>query len=339
MSPAYEKHQDLEIICNRLHRVILAEDAKSLLKDVSALPARTTVSIMPSWDWRQPLIALGRKQLDDDGNPTLQMPVRLSWDGGAIQIDQSTLPPTVAGKAIGLGHEHSIASDEFPPLRTDRLSRSQLVSRLHGIVEDGNLALWEQMVAMDSQINKTVLRAHASVSKEIANSGHEEESVLDEIDLQGVVSTLTLGKSTEAGERQKLPSFYRMITLMVQPAAFRSVEPIRFMAWHLRRDAQSEIRKVLDDPHVGPKVRQLNRELPDLEIGDFVSEYNSRYPHDHLSKKRAVRALTVKPAPHARRVSAIEDYHMPQEDKRFLEVEENVIRRAFANQARAGRAA
>lgn len=339
MSPANQKHQDLAVICERLHRVIMANDAKLLLEDTKALPVRSTVRIMSSWDWRLPLIQLGRKQLDDEGNPTLLMPVRLAWTGGTIQVTATQQPEVVKGNALGLGHDHTIDSIAFPPLKNDRLTRDQLVSRLRGIVEDGNLALWEQMISMDSQITKTVMRAHASVSKEIANSGHEEESVLDEIDLQGVISTLTLGKKAEEGERQKQPSFYRMFALMTQPGAFRAVEPIRFMSWHLRRDAQSEIRKVLDDPHVGPKVRQLSRELPELELAEFVKQYNLRYPHDHLSPKRAMRALTVKPAPHARRISAIEDFHLPHVDQRFSEVEDNVISRDFANRAKLGRVA
>lgn len=339
MSPAHEKHQDLLVICDRIHRVILANDAQALLNDESTLPARATVRIMPSWDWRLPLIDMGRKQLDDKGNPTLLMPIRLSWEGSAIQVSEAQLPGEVAGHAIGLGHEHPISSTTFEALKTDRLSRSQLVSRLKGIIEDGNLAIWEQMISMDSQINKTVMRAHASVSKEIANSGHEEESVLDEIDLQGIIATLTLGDEAEPGERQKKSSFYRMIALLTQPGAFRSVDPIMFMSVHLRRDAQSAIRKRLDDPHVGPKVRQLSREFPELALSDFVKEYNLRYPHDHLSPKRAMRALTVKPAPHARRISAVEDYHLSQVESRYEEVEEHSRHRVYAWRRQFGRVA
>lgn len=339
MSAAYGKHEDLQIICDRIHRVILANDAALLLEDEATLPARCTVRIMPSWDWRMPLIDLGRKQLDDGGNPTLLMPVRLSWEGNTLQVAEEQLPGEVTGQAIGLGHEHPISSAEFPALKVDRLSRAQLISRLKGIVEDGNLAIWEQMISMDSQIHKTVMRAHASVSKEIANSGHEEVSVLDDIDLQGVVSILTLGEKAEEGERQKKSSFYRMMALLTQPGAFRSVEPIRFMFVHLRRDAMSAIRKRLDDPHVGPKVRQLARELPELGLVEFVKEYNQRYPHDHLSPKRATRALSVKPAPHARRISAIEDYHLSHMEDGYLEVEEHTKQRNYKYRLQHGRVA
>lgn len=339
MSPAHNKHQDLAVICERLHRVILAKDAQLLLADKSALPARGVLRVMPSWDWRLPLISLGRKQLDDEGKPTLLMPVRLSWEGGSVQASKASETSEINGMAIGLGHEHGISTSDFAPELTRRLSRSQIVSELKRIVEEGNEAHWGQLMAMESQIRKTVMRAHASVSKEIANSGHEEESVLDEIDLQGVISMLTLGKRPDEGERERLSSFHRMMALMTQPTAFRAVEPIKFMSCHLRRDAQTEIRKVLDDPHVGPKVRQLSRELSHLTLTEFVKAYNAKYPHDHLSAKRALRALSVKPAPHARRVSAIEDYHMTHEDSRFAEVEANVISRDFANRAKLGRVA
>ena len=53
------------------------------------------------------------------------------------------------------------------------------------------------------------------------------------------------------------------------------------------------MRRAIGDPHVGPKVRGLARELGTTDVDTIVAAYRRRWPGDHLAADRAGQALSV----------------------------------------------
>ena len=72
------------------------------------------------------------------------------------------------------------------------------------------------------------------------------------------------------------------------------MDPLRYIAVTLRRDAEQEIRRRIGDPRIGPKIRALHRQHPGISLPDLVDRYRELHPQDRLSVRRAAAALETR---------------------------------------------
>lgn len=324
-SPAvFDRHQKVDSICERLHRILAGRSAEVLLAEADAsggasLPDFGRIAVLPSWTWLHSRVNVGRKDRGDDGRRLL-LPVRAMWSPGSVVVVAEGTDSTLNWTAVGMGHtgmgtceisanasgsryDESDQGMNTPPkvLNLSPESRMSMHRELEHIVTDGRQAWWDLMMDIEIVLERALHRAHAHISAEIAGTDFQTadfNAVLDPIGLQTVKDKMSVGD-----EDTTSTVIERLIEKCLTPTTFLNVEPTRYINITLDRDSKAAIRKAIGDPHVGPKIRKLAREVGHTDLPLLVSEYNKQHPADRLSTRRAAAALTVQPDPMANRTN------------------------------------
>lgn len=316
------KHPSLAVLCTRLEKILHGQAAQSMLA-AGDFPERAGVVTLPVWSWMHPLIDVGRKDKAHGTGERMLMPVRNTWDTPVVVlVTEETVP--VSYRTRGMGHATAgqsklvrrpgadpvVPVTAVPslaePVFVGAQARTSTVAQLTSLVKAGESARWEILQDLEPKLRATVYKAHSSVSYEIGLSTGVVEPMLDELGLEQVVDAMMYGELQDeddvCGERDKgKPSaIFRLIELCLAPDCFLRVDPLRYMTKHMRRDAETQIRRRLGDPHIGPKIREIARRHPRAEIADIVEAYRVVYPKDRLSLPRARAALSVSPSASAR---------------------------------------
>lgn len=309
--PPARRHPTLEVLCGRLEAIIVGAAAEKLLESPAELPVFGGIAVLPSWTWLRPLIDLGRKDKEYGTGEGLLMPVRNEWSGGPV-ITVGSEPVPLTYRTVGMGHAFAgqskavaragkpliAAPDELPsltePVFTGFVPRRLIEASLKSLADAGKTARWEIIRELEPRVLQTIHKAHSAVSHEIGLSTGIVQPMLDETGLEEVLAVMMYGFIDETG-RERPGSVFRLLNLCQSPSAFVKVDPLRYIAKHLRRDAESAIRKKLGDPHIGPKIREIARRFPNTDISVVVAQYRKVYPKDRLSHSRAHEALSVAP--------------------------------------------
>lgn len=304
------RHPTLDRVCTWFEAILHGREAEELLKDPEAIPEGSGIALLPVWQWAAPLIDVGRKGVGYDGRELL-MPVRNEWAGGSVQI-VSGESRQVTCRSLGLGHRSAgqtmivqrpgtLPVTHVPgmpsmsnPVFVGSGSRFRVISALKAIAEAAKTARWELLTFIEPEVRSLVARAHSAVSHEMGLHSGSILPVLDEQGLESVVNTMLFGYQDKKDE-WKPGSVFRLIDLCLAPECFQRVDPLRYMTAHLRRDAESVIRRKIGDPHIGPKVREVARRNPTADINEIVELYRQVYPRDKLSTGRAQEALSAGP--------------------------------------------
>jgi hypothetical protein len=323
------KHPSLEVLCTRLEKILHGQAAQEILA-AGELPERAGIVTLPVWSWLHPLIDVGRKDKAHGTGERMLMPVRNAWDTPTVVLVGDEAVP-VTYRTRGMGHatagqsklvrragEAPVASVTAVPSLAEPVFvgagiQSRAVAYLNALVKAGEAARWDMLSEMEPKLRSTVFQAHSSVCYEIGLSTGVVEPMLDELGLEQIVDAMMYGElrdeDDESGEREKgKPSaIFRLIELCLEPDSFLRVDPLKYMTKHMRRDAESQIRRRLGDPHIGPKIREIARRHPRAEIADIVEAYREVYPKDRLSLPRARAALSVSPSASARSTMLVPD--------------------------------
>jgi hypothetical protein len=324
-APGYgagDRHGWLDPMCALLEKIIIGRHAGVLLEDPEKLPETAALAQLHIWWWTRPSAPVGRKDRSSDGGQLL-LPVRINWAPAPVVV----LPPgtelAARWSAVGLGRSGtgdtvlSIdpahtggpgypsgtqmigASAQFP-----LMTRRQLVVSLRRAVADGRKARWEALMALQPWVDRAVRNAHTAVAWEIGGRQRPDRAapaVLDPVGLDAVATRLMLGEDGHAGEGL----VGNLLDRCLLPTTFSKVEPSRYIFTTLKRDAEQEIRREIGDPRIGPKVRAMMRtilaegaSIAEMEAS-LVGRYNTRYPYDMLSRRRASRALNAAADPMA----------------------------------------
>lgn len=317
------KHPSLEVLCARLERIMHGQAAQAIL-DAGDLPERAGIVTLPAWSWKHPLIDVGRKDKAHGTGERMLMPVRNNWDTPMVVLVADEAVP-VAYRTRGMGHATAGQSKlvrrpgqapvsgvtALPSLAEPVFVGAGIPSRnaayLTALVKAGDSARWEILADLEPKLRATVYKAHSSVSYEIGLSTGVVEPMLDELGLEQIVDAMMYGELQDDGDvetfgrdKGKPSAIFRLIELCLEPDCFLRVDPLRYMTKHMRRDAETQIRRRLGDPHIGPKIREIARRHPRAEIADIVEAYREVYPKDRLSLPRARAALSVSPSASAR---------------------------------------
>jgi len=301
-----DRHGWLDALCGHLQAAIWAAAAGDLLADRARWPVRATVLALPCWRWAEPAADVGRKARAADGG-TLLLPVRVDWQPGPLLLVPRGQPVRASWRAVGLGLDGDGAAvlactahpgsrldpgTGLPEQRTGRaVSRMAIAEELARVAAAGRAARWELMAMLEPYVRAAVIRAHSRVAIEVAGpgTGSSRPSVMDDTDLDAVVDMLLLGEGSGGPG-----PVARLLDRCLRPDTFRRVDPLRYIAVTLRRDAEQEIRRRIGDPRIGPKVRALHRQYPGLTLPDLVAVYREQHPRDRLSLGRAAAALETR---------------------------------------------
>ncbi|HEX9089638.1 MAG TPA: hypothetical protein VF867_19255 [Arthrobacter sp.] len=314
------RHPGLDTVCARLEAILHGRAAADLLRDVRSIPERAGIVILPAWSWELPLIDVGRKdkafstaegRIGKGSFERLLLPVRNDWSEPMVRLVSGGSVP-VTYRSLGMGHQMAGQSKlitrpgapavarvtDVPsladPVFVGESLRNRTVSELHRLVDAGNAARWELIRDIEPKLEQQMHVAHSAVSHEI---GQTSGNVVPMLDIQGLEQVQNLMMFGEVGEdgSEKPGSVFRLIELCLTSDCFVKVDPLRYMVKHLRRDAETEIRRKIGDPHIGPKVRAVALKHPRAELTVIVDEYRKIYPKDRLSIPRAQAALSVRP--------------------------------------------
>lgn len=298
------RHEWIDELCARLERIVHGQVAERILEH--AVPDRDgAVAVAPVWRWVRPRIDMGRKAHRLDGAPML-MPVRMAWQPAPVVV--LTSPTPAAWSMTGLGHygtgevtlvpvhqpTPAPTGDRFPTdgtLDVETLDPAGVRARLQELVDDGRQARWDALMSLEHYVNRAVHHAVVSVSWDVsgATAGDQPAWVLDDTGKQTVADRMLLGSDDH---RSRVD---RLIERCLEPSVFVNVDPLRYVVKDLHRSAEAEVRKAIGDPHIGRKIRAVQRAMPSASLREVIATYREAHPGDHLSTRRAARALTAGP--------------------------------------------
>lgn len=308
-----DRHPVLDQFCDRLARILCGRAADSLL-DAGVDDELTSVTVLPSWAWAEPIISVGRKSKARDGG-VLRLPVRLSWDTGPVVLVSPGRDETATWSACGLGRTGgasiSIGTNDVAGampaaelvgldgpvpsrVRAEVITGARARSQLRHLSEDGSTAYWELLTDIERFVRQEVGIAAGKVAADITGRTDSGFS-LDPVTLDAITDRMMFG----TGESHKLSDKGRVIAMVeraLRPTEFARVEPIRWLRMTIARDAEDEVRRMVGDPHIGRKVRNLARSLGPEAVADldsFLAAYQERYPADKIAASRAEDALGV----------------------------------------------
>lgn len=301
-----DRHGSLDALCAKLHAIIVGRRAEELLADVDALPEETGVWVSPSWVWLHSRVNVGRKERGANG-VRLRLPVRVDWSEGPLHLVPVGAPIVLHWTAAGLGHTGADALtvsavsylmddqvEEQPSgmptsVAVPVISRMELVAELTRLAAAGHSARWEALEYLEPYITRALTLAQSSVAHEMSQTWGAYQAVVDATKLEAIRDQMLLGDESHPGKVSQL------LDRCLKPETFKKVEPLKYIKESLRRDANTEIRRAIGDPHIGAKIRRVARELSTRDVDTIVDEYRERYPKDRLSRDRAVAALSVAP--------------------------------------------
>lgn len=301
-----DRHGSLVGLCAKFHAIMIGRAAAEILDDYCSLPEEAGLWVAPSWAWLFSRVNVGRKDRAADGS-RLRLPVRMEWSTGPISLVtpgrrkrhnwvSAGMGNTGSGSLL-VGVDPSLFDDQVteneagvPTGVTLRLrTRRELEDGLQRLVEEGNSARWEALLWLEPYVDRALRLAHANVANELSVQWGTHRTLLDETKLKAIADQMLLGDENHPGK------VAQMMERCLKPDTFRRVEPVKYIKESLRRDANTEVRRALGDPHIGAKVRRVAHELGTNDLDAIIETYRERYPNDRLSKDRAEAALSVSP--------------------------------------------
>lgn len=338
------RHPWNEQVTGLLERIALGKAAESIRPE--SLPEVGAIVELPTWTWAIAAIDVGAKDRGANGE-RLQLPVQVGWQPGPVVVVPADGHVVLDNNVVGLGHTArgktvvtattgTVGTRTTPgegnlsvPARVDvgtRLRRA-LVARREQLVDDGKLAYWQTIELLEPIVMSAIRRAEQHVTAEAYDGGVQGPGrALDAADLEAVTNRMLLG------EDAKNPGAVQRLIGKCATAAgqFAKVDPQRFIVMAISRDAKAAVRKQVGDPHIGPKVRAMAKQLGTTDLDVLLPAYRQRYPADNLSFRRATDALALWKRPTASHFP-IQDTDVPEQSFEDMVAERVDRRRHIAN--------
>lgn len=320
-----ERHSWNEQLVTFVDRYSAGRAAQAISHD--DLPDLGAVVVLPTWTWGPARINVGAKDRGPNGEK-LALPVPVTWQPSPVLVVPTGQQVEVACSIVGLGYtgrssatvcavpgivstETTMRTEGLPvPARVRQpvTTRRRIASRLDELVADGHHAYWQIIQLLEPTLSAALLRAVKHVSAE-AYEGDDSRAgrALDEADMEAIRTNMLLGTEERTGV---IP---RLIEKVASPAGrFAKVDPQRFIVTAIDRDAKAAVRQAVGDPHIGPKVRAVAKELGTEDLDVLLPVYRERYPADNLSVTRARAALDLRRRPSASHFSIL-DTDVPEQ--------------------------
>lgn len=312
-SPGVVPHPDTHVWCALLERIWLGRAAASLLASGDLTDHCGAVFVAPMWSWVIPEIPVGRKSTGPDGKRRL-LPVRVEWLPSPLVIVEAGASVRSSYQARGLGVEWagsmvlqptgagivcgSVAGriedpSSFPEYGEAPVCDPDTIrSLLDAMVTDGALAQWESLAFIEPMLSSQLKSAHSSLSMDILDGRGD---LLSEQTMETLNNLILLGDSGDH-DSFALSTIKQSVSV---PDLFVKVDPLHWLRTVVRREAQQAVQSRIGDPHIGPRVRRVARELNTKNAAEVMVAYRSLHRSDLPSEPRTRAALNVSPDPMA----------------------------------------
>lgn len=293
----------LAAMCDSIDETIAGIAADAIAVD--GIPVRGAIAVMPSWAWVVPVIDVGKKGHNADGE-RIAMPSRLVWTGGPVVVLTPGVPVEIEWHLTCLGHDRrgsltvlfsedtgvqttGVEGIDVTPIGREFSSLRHAQRLLRAIVNEGKDGRWNLVSSLEVFTNKKLIHANSTVAAELGEfADHAIATVLDDIAIEELLTEMLYGQ----GESSVIT---RMVDRSLLPETFQSVDPMHYFAVGLRARAEEAIRRRIGDPKIGPKIRRVLMRSKATTLDELLVAYNEAHPQDSLAKKRAIAALTAGP--------------------------------------------
>jgi hypothetical protein len=293
----------LAAMCDAIGETIAGRAANAL--DAKTFPEQGAIATMPSWAWLVPIIDVGKKGKNADGE-RIAMPSRLVWENGPVVVLTPGVPVELKWHLTCLGHDSrgsvvvlymedigvQLTADTdivLPPEWGEFVSLRGAERLARGIVTQGQTGRWGLVTSLEHFTNNKLNHANSTVAAELGEfANHAIAAVLDDIAIDELLSEMLYGQGGSS-------VITRMVDRSLLPETFQHVDPMHYFAVGLRARAEEAIRRRIGDPKIGPKIRRVLIRSEATTLDELLTAYNKAHPRDSLAKKRAIAALTAGP--------------------------------------------
>lgn len=310
-----KRHPWLERFCERLAAVSTADASHIADRDLR----EDALVVLPMWLYLVPETNVGSKannglipsrivwrHEDEDWSEDLRI-LQVSPDDGEVILRWQApglgwKEPACGKLALRCGPLREVVYDTQTGVPSDVTAEPVCDVRTWAseAAHDGDHAAWELFEMLQVPARQATERACHNISWEIAgfrdgldgsvSLDRPVRPVIDAVSLEAAATELGLGK--DGAESSPV---WRLLRRCLLPNSFVRVEPLHFVQVSLLRDATAIVRRMIGDPHIGPKVRRVMREVKPDTTEELLVAYHKRYPGDRLSMRRAMKALTAGP--------------------------------------------
>lgn len=309
-TPDADRHPTLSVLCGHVDRVIGGSHAAHAAASPDGLPAHAVCWRPPAFGWMYAAIKVGRKERSRVDGSRLRLPVRLVWDAPVVLLADHQTTRQIAWSTTSMGHDTSGVTtvvvdpaalsvkvesgpDGIPTRVMLPCDPVDPVAWLRQLEADAHAGTWDFLQMLEPDVSQALHRAHASLSRAVAEFTGSEGPVLDDVRLEGVLTRMMYGEGNHPGKVRQI------LARLCDPVTLNSVDPWKYITVALTRDSKEVLRQEIGDPRIGAKVREAARTLDCADIDSFVAAFREMYPSAGLENKRAIAALSVAADPMA----------------------------------------
>jgi hypothetical protein len=287
----------LRSLIQNIETILIGRAANQL--SIENFDTTTTIVRLPLWSELRPEINVGVKLVK---NEDLVLPARIEWSITPVVLLAPGQTVDASWRITNMGHNLSgsviVSSSGLSshiPGQLDTVSLEafgprDLRRKLDGLITLGASAKWLILQSFETYTRSKLDEANRILAQELSEHyGQSIPGVLDDIALDELLTHMLFGEGDTS-------IVSRMVDKALQPDAFKTFDPARYFTLNLKSRALGEVRRTVGDPHIGPKIRRLQKQVGATDVDALVSAYNEQYPKENLGKKRAAAALTVGPA-------------------------------------------
>jgi len=284
----------LRTITRNIEKILVGRAAAAL--STAEVTTSVTIVPLPLWSELKPQIDVGIKA---QKNANLVLPARIEWSLPPLLLLRAGESVTAEWRITNMGHnlagsltvtEAGLSEPVPGQLDTEILfafSPRDLKRKLAAIAKTGDTAKWEILQSFEEYTRSKLDEANRILAQELSEyHGQSIPGVLDDIALDSLLTQMLFGEGDTS-------IVSRMVDKALQPDAFKDFDPARYFTLNLKSRALGEVRRTVGDPHIGSKIRRLQKIIGAQNVETLVSAYNEQYPTANLGPKRAAAALTV----------------------------------------------
>lgn len=275
---------------------------------------------LESLDGRKPyavaLLPHYTKVLSDTKAGTRLVDAHLAWaHGTVVAVPRSGEALTLPWSVVEHGKKHSgtaqlavTSSGEWDltgypehtelPVAYGGVSRGYKRMRAR-LAEDGKTAAWRLLADLETHVTRALEAANRTVARELEGDTRPDDEIdlfvdrsnhgaVDAITLENLAGELMYGKDGSSDGSVLLRLITRCATTAINQQPVGS-----YLAVNILSAAEVAIRRYLNDPHIGRKVRRLARELSITDLDTLLAAYRKAHPQDELGRRRAINALSA----------------------------------------------
>lgn len=207
-------------------------------------------------------------------------PFKLGWEILDNKNGDRRGEVTVCGDTVEVFPGVSVVCEPFSSARG-------LTRKVNQVRTAAHEAKWELTRLMERVVSDAVVKSGYRVGAEIGGEGVAVR-VLDDIEVEQVVSSIMFGRD---GQDSSL--LFGLLERTVARQEKFNIDVFHFLGMNLVSISESAVRRHIDDPHIGRKIRSIAREIGDSNLEAVMSEHNRRYPDSPVGVKRARNALSA----------------------------------------------